>query len=121
MDIKTAMALRNYGINPHKDSQLTQKNNAQSGFKDITQGIDFNDAIAPTKKQNFSEVMKNVASEAVGTLQNAEQTAMDGLNNKADVQSVVEAMAKAEMTVKTVTAVRDKVIEAYQEILRMPI
>ncbi len=65
--------------------------------------------------------MKNIAQEAVGNIQNAEQTAINGLNNKADAQTVVEAMANAEMTVRTVTAVRDKVIEAYQEILRMPI
>jgi flagellar hook-basal body complex protein FliE len=65
--------------------------------------------------------MKNIAQEAVGTIQGAEKTAIDGLNNKVDSQTVVEAMANAEMTVRTATAVRDKVIEAYQEILRMPI
>ena len=40
---------------------------------------------------------------------------------EADVQSVVEALAAAEMTMRTVVAVRDKVVEAYQEILRMPV
>jgi flagellar hook-basal body complex protein FliE len=38
-----------------------------------------------------------------------------------DAQAVVEAVAAAELTVQTVTAVRDRVIEAYQELIRMPI
>lgn len=129
MDIKTAMALRNYGINPltqngtQKPSQQQQPSfeKVQSGFKE---GIDFT-AIKPdmvsAPQGDFSSMMKNIAQEAVSTVRNAEKTAIDGLNNKVDAQSVVEAMSEAEMTIRTATAVRDKVIEAYQEILRMPI
>ena len=40
---------------------------------------------------------------------------------KADVTDVVTAVAEAEVTLQTVVAVRDRVIQAYQEILRMPI
>jgi len=35
--------------------------------------------------------------------------------------AVVEALAATEMAVQTAVAVRDKVVEAYQEILRMPV
>ena len=38
-----------------------------------------------------------------------------------DPQAVVEALAATEMAVQTAVAVRDKVVEAYQEILRMPV
>ena len=31
------------------------------------------------------------------------------------------ALAEAEMAMETVVAIRDKVVEAYQEILRMPV
>jgi flagellar hook-basal body complex protein FliE len=34
---------------------------------------------------------------------------------------VVEAIAAAELTVQTVTAVGDRIVEAYQELIRMPI
>lgn len=125
MDIKTSMALRNYGISPLTQSQ-TQKVEQQpfAGFDPNKQGIDF--SLIQSKnvqgiKPDFGTMMKNIAQEAMGNVQNAEQTAIAGLNNKADAQTVVEAMANAEMTVRTATAVRDKVIEAYQEILRMPI
>jgi flagellar hook-basal body complex protein FliE len=39
----------------------------------------------------------------------------------ADPHALVEALAQSELAVETVVAVRDKVVEAYQEILRMPV
>ncbi|MFT6072680.1 MAG: flagellar hook-basal body complex protein FliE [Alphaproteobacteria bacterium] len=125
MDIKTSMALRNYGINPATQSQSQKvEKQAFAGFDPEKNGIDF--SLKNTKgiegiKPDFSSMMKNIAQEAVTTIQGAEKTAIDGLDNKVDAQTVVEAMANAEMTVRTATAVRDKVLEAYQEILRMPI
>jgi flagellar hook-basal body complex protein FliE len=50
-----------------------------------------------------------------------EQASIQGLEGKLDAQSVVEAVAAAELTLQTVTAVRDRVVEAYQELIRMPI
>ena len=119
MDIKTAMALRNYGINPSATTQYAPK---FSGFNLTKTDNDIKStSLGYTPKTDFSTVLKNIASESVGSLQSAEQISLDGLGNKADIQAVVEAMAQAEMTVKTITAVRDKVVEAYQEILRMPV
>ena len=40
---------------------------------------------------------------------------------KADVNEVITAVSEAELTLQTVVALRDRVIQAYQEILRMPI
>ncbi len=34
---------------------------------------------------------------------------------------VVQAVSNAELTLQTVVAVRDRVVNAYQEIMRMPI
>lgn len=55
------------------------------------------------------------------TLKESETVAMDAMAGKADPQSLVEAIAQAELAVETAVTVRDKVVEAYQEILRMPI
>ena len=43
------------------------------------------------------------------------------VTGKAGVQQVVEALTAAELSLQRVTAVRDRVISAYQEIIRMPI
>jgi flagellar hook-basal body complex protein FliE len=39
----------------------------------------------------------------------------------ADPHSLVEALAQSELAIETAVSVRDKVVEAYQEILRMPV
>ncbi len=46
---------------------------------------------------------------------------MKQISGEADLKDVVTAVANAENTLETVVAVRDKVLSAYQEILRMPI
>ena len=39
----------------------------------------------------------------------------------ADPQALVQALAQTELAIETAVTVRDKVVEAYQEILRMPV
>ncbi len=39
----------------------------------------------------------------------------------ADPYALVQALAQAELAVETAATVRDRVVEAYQEILRMPV
>jgi flagellar hook-basal body complex protein FliE len=40
---------------------------------------------------------------------------------KADPHALVEALSQSELAVEAAVAVRDRVVEAYQEILRMPV
>ncbi len=51
----------------------------------------------------------------------AEEMTLKQIAGEADLKDVVTAVANAEHTLETVIAVRDKVLTAYQEILRMPI
>lgn len=62
-----------------------------------------------------------MAKDLIGSLQQAENRVHDGLTGKADAHSVVEALAATELAVETAVTIRDKVVEAYQEILRMPV
>lgn len=54
-------------------------------------------------------------------MQAGEQTAKAAMNGSADLPALVEALAKSELAVETAVTIRDKVVEAYQEILRMPV
>ena len=63
----------------------------------------------------------NVAKELVSTITTSEQTAAAFMTGKADPHSVVEAIASAELAVETAVTLRNRVVEAYQELLRMPI
>ena len=55
------------------------------------------------------------------TLKQAEDTAKAAMLGKADPHALVQALAQTELAVETAVTVRDKVVAAYQEILRMPV
>ncbi|PQA88869.1 flagellar hook-basal body complex protein FliE [Hyphococcus luteus] len=59
--------------------------------------------------------------EVASSVAEGEKAAMNYMTGSADPHSVVEALAKAELAVQTAVTVRDKVVEAYQELIRMPI
>ncbi|SET41300.1 flagellar hook-basal body complex protein FliE [Oceanicella actignis] len=61
------------------------------------------------------------AASFVETLRQGEETAKAGLAGRADAHSVVAALASSELAIQTAVTMRDKVVEAYQEILRMPV
>jgi flagellar hook-basal body complex protein FliE len=69
----------------------------------------------------FAAMLKDATRETVGNLRQAEQMSMKAAAKEADLLEVVNAVTNAEVTLQTVVAVRDKVIGAYQDILRMPI
>ncbi len=54
-------------------------------------------------------------------LMTGEATAKQAMTGDADPHSLVEALAATKSAIETVVTVRDKVVEAYQEILRMPV
>jgi flagellar hook-basal body complex protein FliE len=55
------------------------------------------------------------------TLQRGEQTAKAAMTGGADPHALVQALAETELAVETAVTLRNKVVEAYQEILRMPV
>ncbi len=55
------------------------------------------------------------------TLQAGEEAAKAAMTGGADPHSLVQALAASELAVETAVTLRDKVVEAYQEILRMPV
>lgn len=73
---------------------------------------------APAQDEN--PVAKGV-SEFKQAVQQAEQAAIDTAVSGADPHAMVEALANAEMVLDTAVTIRDKVVEAYQELLRMPV
>ncbi|MFO1105069.1 MAG: flagellar hook-basal body complex protein FliE [Amaricoccus sp.] len=81
-------------------------------------------AVKPTpapSSQGPGEAFAAASGDFMATLRAGEETVKAGLAGRADPQAVVEAMAATEFAVQTAVAVRDKVVEAYQEILRMPV
>ncbi|SEW41247.1 flagellar hook-basal body complex protein FliE [Cognatiyoonia koreensis] len=70
---------------------------------------------------NAGEGLLAGAKDFISTLQQSENTAMASMTQGADPHALVQALAQTELAVQTAVTVRDKVVEAYQEILRMPV
>lgn len=62
-----------------------------------------------------------LAGSFADTLRAGEETARAALTGGADPHALVEALAASELAVETAVTLRDRVVEAYQEILRMPV
>ena len=72
-------------------------------------------------QSSFVDLVKGVASNSIEAGKAAELATAEAVAGKADLTEVVTAVSNAEMTLQTVVAVRDRVLAAYQEIMRMPI
>src|SRR3954462_8547730 len=79
------------------------------------------DAVAPTGGNSFVNMVTDSLKSAVQPGREAEELSLKQISGEADLKDVITAVANAEHTLETVVAVRDKVLNAYQEILRMPI
>jgi len=64
---------------------------------------------------------EKIATDFAATLQQGENVAKAAMTGGADPHSLVTALAQTELAVETAVTVRNKVVEAYQEILRMPV
>jgi flagellar hook-basal body complex protein FliE len=76
---------------------------------------------AETGGPSFSAVLKDAISNVVeaGKKSDAQTVAM--ASGKANVMDVVTAVAETDVAVSTLVSVRDRVIQAYEDIMRMPI
>ncbi len=69
----------------------------------------------------FGDLVRKAAEGAVDALKQGEQVSLQGVMGKADIAQVAAAVANADATLQTIVAVRDRVISAYQDIIKMAI
>ena len=74
-----------------------------------------------TSGTTFDDFVRQASSETFDTVRHAERDMTAGLKGQLSTQAVVEATLEMETTVRVAVSVRDKVVQAYQEVLRMPI
>lgn len=73
------------------------------------------------ESQSFASMVKDAVETSMTTLYQGERMTMAGIAGQADARDVMIAVNSAEVTLQTVVAVRDKVIDAYSSIMRMPL
>jgi flagellar hook-basal body complex protein FliE len=70
---------------------------------------------------SFGATVQQAIEQAVQTGQTAEDQATQALKGGGNLTDVVVALSHASMTLQTATAIRDRVVQAYQDIMKMPI
>src|SRR5690348_14615456 len=78
------------------------------------------DAAGSVGGGGFGDLLKSAITDALKTSKTAETQMANQVAGKAQLVDVVTAVSAAESSLETVLAIRDQVISAYQEILRMP-
>jgi flagellar hook-basal body complex protein FliE len=90
---------------------------AQSAAKPLGNGME----PRPTEGPSFSDFLKQAGTDTVNNLKQGEAQTIQGLAGKAELSDIIAAVSQAEVSLQTVVAVRDKVIAAYQDVMRMSI
>ena len=69
----------------------------------------------------FGTMLQRALDGAVDTMRASDAKTTEALTGGGNLTEVVTALARAELTLQTTTAVRDRVVQAYQDIIKMPI
>lgn len=79
--------------------------------------------ITPSADNSFASMVSQVATDVTETGKAGEQASMAFATGQptANMVEMVTAVAETEIALQTMVSVRDRVISAYEEIMRMPI
>ena len=94
---------------------------ALNAYQAATERALGNDEQGSNPAPAFGALLKGELVGSVDALRQGEAASLQNLAGQANTQALVEAVTAAEMSLEKVTAVRDRVLSAYQEIIRMPI
>ena len=70
---------------------------------------------------NFGAMLTNALQNVTDQGAQAETQAKSAISGHGNLLDVVTAVSRAELSLQTTIAVRDRVVQAYQDIMRMPI
>ena len=76
---------------------------------------------APAGGSSFADVLASQVQGVVDAGRASDAMAIDMVNGKANVVDMVTALSETEIAIESMVTVRDRVISAYEEIMRMPI
>ncbi|WP_417517693.1 flagellar hook-basal body complex protein FliE [Minwuia sp.] len=107
---------------------VTLQNAAMAYGKAVGRGGEAGDALpsgeigaAGAEGSAFADMVKAAGENIAGAMERSEQVSVQSNAGKVDITDVVQAVNNAEIALQTVVAVRDRVVDAYQQIIRMPI
>lgn len=77
---------------------------------------------AATPVASFGDVLKSTLNQTVEAQNKAQELTLAAAQGQpVALQDVVQAVSQAELTLQTLVTVRDRAVEAYQQIMQMPV
>lgn len=70
---------------------------------------------------DFGATLQRAMQGVVDTGHAADAQAIQAISGGGNLTDVVTALAQAQLTLQTATTIRDRVVQAYQDIMKMPI
>ena len=94
---------------------------AYAANQSLASGIRRAEGAGAVEAQSFGALLSGAVGGVAEAGKAAEAQALAAAGGRADVVDVVTAVAESEAALETLVAVRDRVIAAYEDIMRMPI
>ncbi|EHH68939.1 flagellar hook-basal body complex protein FliE [Gluconobacter morbifer] len=74
-----------------------------------------------TAGSDFRSVLSHSLQNVVDTGHNAENLSAEGLKGSGDMTQIVTAVSNAQLALQTTTVIRDRMVQAYQDVMKMSI
>ena len=101
---------------------MTSINEASSAYSNALNQIKQSPNLGSgeTSASTFGDLVKNSLSSAIDAQHKSEQVSAAAIAGQADMTDVLQAINDAELALNTVLAVRDKVVQAYEQVIHTP-
>lgn len=103
------MSINSVGTNAYSFVQQALNNTGTSGTS------------SASETDGFASLIGDAIKSTTNTVRNSENISANAILGKASLADVVTAVNSADVALKSVVAIRDRVIGAYQDIMKMPI
>ncbi|HEY4404348.1 MAG TPA: flagellar hook-basal body complex protein FliE [Xanthobacteraceae bacterium] len=94
---------------------------AAGAYANTARLVDPSAGLGKENGSSFGAMLKDALDSVTASGHKADAQTQSMMTGKADMVDVVTAVSETEVAVETMVAVRNKVIEAYQSIMAMPI
>ena len=74
-----------------------------------------------TKTSQFSSIVQELIKTRVQKVKNADKVSLDAIKGRTGMIEVMEAINNSEIALQEIVTVRDKIVTAYLDILKMPL
>ena len=92
---------------------------ALNAYRTGIKGLEGKDNATPVSgSDSFGSILGNVLGDMTDSLKHADQVGIAAVQGKANINEIVSAMSAAEVSLQTVVSIRDKLVSAYQELMR---